>query len=140
MIREFEEQDIGRVMEIWLQGNLDAHDFVPESYWKDQQEEVKEQMMRAEMFVYEKEGEILGFAGMQGTYLAGLFVDRDVRSRGIGGELLEYMKHSYQYFFFYAYVKNTRALAFYEAHGLKRMNESENDETGEMECAFSWGR
>ena len=32
MIRKFEPCDIERVMQLWLEENLDAHDFVSESY------------------------------------------------------------------------------------------------------------
>ena len=34
MIRKFETQDLGTVMQIWLQANLDAHAFIPASFWE----------------------------------------------------------------------------------------------------------
>ena len=37
---------------------------------------------RQRFFVYEENGNIRGFAGMTGSYLAGIFVDQTARSRG----------------------------------------------------------
>ena len=42
MIRKFEERDLETVMELWLAGNLQAHSFIPEQYWKDSRELVRD--------------------------------------------------------------------------------------------------
>ena len=42
MIRKFEERDLETVMELWLAGNLQAHSFIPERYWKDSRELVRD--------------------------------------------------------------------------------------------------
>ena len=34
MIRKFKPADTDQVMQIWLQGNRDAHSFVSEQYWQ----------------------------------------------------------------------------------------------------------
>lgn len=67
---------MAQVMRIWLEGNLGAHDFIPEAYWRAQYAQVQEQLAQAEVFVYEENGNIRGFAGMTGSYLAGIFVDQ----------------------------------------------------------------
>ena len=53
-------------MQIWLEGNLDAHDFIDPSYWHDNYELVKKELPNAQLYVDEEEGEIAGFVGMQG--------------------------------------------------------------------------
>lgn len=35
MIREFVENDLERVMQIWLDTNLTAHKFISRDYWED---------------------------------------------------------------------------------------------------------
>lgn len=40
-IRPFAPKDLDRIVSPWLEGNLDAHSFVPEEYWKSKQELVK---------------------------------------------------------------------------------------------------
>lgn len=34
MIREFKEQDLEKVANIWLISNIDAHFFIPKDLWK----------------------------------------------------------------------------------------------------------
>ena len=41
MIREFKEQDLEKVANIWLISNIDAHIFIPKDYWKGHFDEVK---------------------------------------------------------------------------------------------------
>ena len=35
MIRKLSEKDMNEISEIWLSANLQAHDFVPDSYWTE---------------------------------------------------------------------------------------------------------
>ena len=82
MIRKFQKEDTGQVMRIWLNGNKDAHPFIPKEYWEANYSMVEEQILQAEVFVYEADGEIQGFIGIVGGYIAGIFVDRAYRSLG----------------------------------------------------------
>ena len=49
MIRKFETQDLDAVMQIWLHGNLDAHPFIPASFWTDHFETVRDMLPQAEL-------------------------------------------------------------------------------------------
>ena len=89
MIRALRPEDLDQVMQIWLNANLEAHCFLPESYWCDHMEEVRAALPAAQVFVYQDWEGLQGFAGLTGDYLAGLFVRRAARSRGIGRALLE---------------------------------------------------
>ena len=53
MIRKFETQDLDAVMQIWLQANLDAHPFIPASFWTDHFETVRDMLPQAELYVHE---------------------------------------------------------------------------------------
>ena len=56
MIREFQTADTEQVMQIWLNGNEDAHPFISKKYWCSNFSMVQEQLLQAEVFVYEKDG------------------------------------------------------------------------------------
>ena len=56
MIRLFEFQDLDKIMEIWLEGNLQAHAFIGEEHWKQNYESVKSVLPNAEVYVYEEIG------------------------------------------------------------------------------------
>ena len=55
MIRKFENLDLDAVMQIWLHGNLDAHPFIPASFWTDHFETVRDMLPQAELYVHENE-------------------------------------------------------------------------------------
>ena len=140
MIRVLRDLDLPSVMEIWLEGNRKAHDFVPESYWAEHYGEVKEILPQAQVLVYEDEesGEILGFIGLTGSYIAGIFVKEAARSRGIGRQLLDHVKERKGELRLSVYQKNVRAAAFYEREGFKVEKEQTDSDTGEKEFVMRW--
>lgn len=84
MIRSFKSTDIDEVMDIWLSGNIEAHPFVPEAYWRSNFLFVKEAILKSEVYVAESDNAVVGFIGLQDDFIAGLFIDRNLRSQGIG--------------------------------------------------------
>ena len=115
MIRKFETQDLDAVMQIWLHGNLDAHPFIPASFWTDHFEMVRDMIPQAELYVHENEAtrQIDGFIGLTENHIEGIFVAESARSKGVGKSLLEYAKSCKPYLTLSVYQKNERALAFY---------------------------
>ena len=94
MVRKFETQDLDTVMQIWLHGNLDAHAFIPASFWEAHFEMVRDMLPQAELYVHENEAprQIDGFIGLTENHIEGIFVAKAARSKGIGKALLEYAK------------------------------------------------
>ena len=83
MIRKFETQDLGTVMQIWLEGNLDAHPFIPASFWTGHFETVRDMLPQAELYVHEDADtrQIDGFIGLTENHIEGIFVAKSARSR-----------------------------------------------------------
>lgn len=138
MIRKFKETDTDRIMQIWLNGNKDAHPFIPEAYWQSNFQMVQEQLSQAELFLYEADGEIQGFIGIMDHYIAGIFVENRHRSAGIGAQLLEYAKSSRPTLSLNVYKKNKRAVDFYLREGFLIRAESTDEETGCREYTMCW--
>lgn len=138
MIRMFDARDLDQVMELWLNGNIKAHDFIPRNYWESNAPMVREQLLQAEIYVYETDGKILGFVGLQGDYLAGIFVDRHARSMGIGGQLIHYVQKIRRTLTLNVYRKNQRAMEFYLREGFSVLSEDIDEATGETDIVLSW--
>lgn len=138
MVREFEKRDTEPVMRIWLEGNLEAHPFVPKAYWVSHYRLVQEQLLQADIYVFEQDEKILGFVGMTGDYLAGIFVDKDCRSMGIGKSLLQCVKKKYPAFSLNVFRKNRRAVDFYLREGLTVISEGVDEDTGEADYFMAW--
>ena len=68
MIRKYQPQDLEHIMKIWLETNLAAHGFIPAEYWNEQYEAVKEALPQADILIYEEEGTVLGFLGLQDSF------------------------------------------------------------------------
>lgn len=140
MIRKFEKKDTERVMQIWLEVNIETHDFVPSKYWLSQYQSVQKQILQADIYVYEQDKEIQGFVGMMDDYLAGIFVDKKCRSMGIGKSLLECAKKNYPAFSLNVYQKNRRAVNFYLREGLSIVSKEIDEDTGETDYTMAWNQ
>ena len=138
MIRKFQNTDIEQVMKIWLCGNEDAHSFIPKDYWKSNYSMVQEQLLQAEVYVYEAEGTVQGFIGIQENYLAGIFVKKEVRSTGIGKQLLDYVKAIHPTLTLNVYQRNRRALEFYKREGFFITLEDIEPDTGKTDYTMYW--
>lgn len=72
--------------------------------------------------------------------MEGIFVREDVRSRGIGKQLLDYAKEIKSSIRLSVYQKNTRAIAFYQREQFVTCCESIDDGTNEKEFSMIWSR
>lgn len=138
MIRKFENKDTEQIMKIWLEGNIEAHDFVPRDYWASNYTKMKNQLYQAEIYVYEQDGRVAGFAGMTGDYLAGIFVDGQYRCKKIGKQLLDHIKKRHSSFSLNVYQKNRRAVSFYLREGLFIVSNGTDCDTSQADYTMKW--
>ncbi|OUP75297.1 N-acetyltransferase [Anaeromassilibacillus sp. An172] len=142
MIRQFKKNDLSAVMQIWLDTNIKAHDFIPKEYWENNYEIVKEILPDAEIYVHEDDtaGFIDGFIGLTDNYIAGIFVKEDKQSKGIGKKLLNYVKNVKSNISLSVYQKNTKAVRFYKREQFQIVSENVDDITNEKEFIMEWNK
>lgn len=140
MIRKLRDTDINRVADIWLDTNVKAHDFISAKYWRDNFKAVKEMLLHAKVYVYEEENKILGFIGLSGEYIAGIFVAGEAQSGGVGKQLMDFVKDKNSQLNLSVYQKNTRAVQFYQREHFEILRENTDENTGEKEYAMIWKR
>lgn len=138
MIRTLQLADLDTVMKIWLESNIEAHDFIPEFFWTKNFQAVKSAIAEAEVYVYEEKGEIIGFIGLLENYIAGIFVKAQKRSGGIGKQLLNEVKKGHKQLSLHVFTANIRAVRFYENQGFQIMTQSVNEDTGFDEYEMIW--
>ena len=138
MIRKFKIDELETVMKIWLETNIAAHDFISEDYWQGNYEQVKMILPDATVFVYEENNLIPGFIGLTENYIAGIFIDKNSQSKGIGKVLLDYVKKCHSNLLLQVYKKNSRAVRFYLREGFVVSNEQTDENTGEAELVMNW--
>lgn len=138
MIRSLQTKDIDAVMNIWLSVNIQVHNFIDSSYWNKNFDMVQEILPKTLVLVYEQGEQIVGFIGLNGTYIEGIFVDNTKQSNGVGKKLIEYVKDKNNQLSLRVYKKNKRAVEFYLREGFTVRNEEEDGNTGEKEWVMVW--
>lgn len=138
MIRPFKQQDLDRVMELWLNTNIQAHDFIDANYWRSNFDSVREAIPKSTVYVYEEQGTIQGFIGQTDDYIAGIFVAPEFQSNGIGKMLLDQAKQGHDTLSLQVYQKNACALGFYLHEGFVVHREEFDQKTGEIELFMCW--
>lgn len=142
MIRALKENDLTAVMQIWLDTNIEAHKFIQKEYWTNNYTAVKEMLPQAEVYVYEDDNthQIIGFIGLTNNYIAGIFIKEASRSKGIGKQLLSYVKELKSVLRLRVYQKNIRAVSFYLREQFIIQSESMDDNTNEKEFIMNWSK
>lgn len=141
MIRPYHPTDSDAVLDLWLGASLLAHDFVPESFWREQLPAMRGLYLpQAETLVLEEKGQVLGFASLHEQRLAALFVTPDAQGRGLGRRLLDDAKSRRDSLELGVYRANARAVAFYRAGGFVTLNETRDPHTGQPELTMRWSR
>ena len=142
MIRVLQEFDLTVIMQIWLTTNIRAHDFIPKEYWTDNYKTVKNILPQAEVYVYEDNHtkQINGFIGLTNDYIAGIFIKHTAQSKGIGKQLLDFVKERKPKLSLHVYEKNMRAVKFYQREQFIIQSETIEKVTNEKELKMVWNK
>lgn len=124
--------------QIWLQANLEAHAFITDTYWRTNYQVFQELLPTADLYVFSHQNQILGFLGLVDTYVAGLFVNKEVRGTGIGKRLVDEVKQECDILSLSVYEKNQAAYHFYLTQGFVKTGESLDQATKEKEYQMTW--
>lgn len=138
MIEKFKKEHLDEVMNIWLHTNIEAHNFVPRTYWENAYDFVRQAILTADVRVFVEEQIIKGFIGVVDGYVAGLFVAKSYQEQGIGQQLINSCKRDYRSLKLDVYAKNESAVLFYEKNGFNKSDKKENEETKETEYTMIW--
>ena len=93
----------------------------------------------AEVTVCEENGRVLGFIGItEEGYIAGIFVEEQNRSRGVGRLLMERAKQTHHSLFLHVDQKNESAVRFYLREGFVEEERQPEPDTGEIELSMIW--
>ena len=140
IIRTPRPAEIEALIRMWLEGNTRTHSFIHPDYWLSHINYMRQALPHAKVYVCEVNGEIAGFAGIDGNHIAGLFVDGNYQSLGIGTSLIEFIKQHHFTLTLAVYKKNEKALQFYRKHGFVVTGGRIDTKTDEAELLMRWNR
>ncbi len=140
MIRKACAQDYSKLADLWLKVSLDAHDFIPENYWRSMHKSVlRDYFPNAETYVFEDKHQLKGFISlMENNYIGALFVASQYQRQKIGKKLLTYVRRHRSHLNLNVFTKNAQAIRFYQREDFKIVNEQTEESTKEKELQMSW--
>lgn len=139
MIRELEINDINEVMEIWKYATIEAHNFINKEYWLGKYSEVKDVYIpMSKTFIYEENNDIRGFISiLDDNFIGALFVDISSQGKGIGSQLIDFVKKRYNKLSLAVYKNNKKAVEFYKGAGFVLDEEKIDEGTNEKELIMT---
>lgn len=131
MIRKLENKDVDKIMTIWKESTIKAHDFIDKQYWEDNYETVKNiYLPMSETFLYVDQDNIKGFISIiENEFIGALFIDVNYQGEGIGSKLIDYVTEKYGELELAVYKDNERAVKFYKNKGFKVIKEQESEDS-----------
>ena len=141
MIRRMEKSEARAVMDVWLRTSNYSNSFVESDFWTMHYEFVKQKYIdRKDTFVYVKDNVIVGFTVVdEDNEICGLFVEPAYQNRGIGRELITFLKSEYTRLRIEIYAKNRKAFAFSLQMGFTVESASRQESNNELMYAMVWG-
>ena len=129
-------------MELWKDSTIEAQNFIPDSYWLENYDNVKNNYLpNSDTYVYEEDGEIKGFVSLiENIFIGGLFIRVDSQRKKIGSVILDFLKERNDKLQLTVYDKNERAMKFYLKSGFKILNTEIDKKTREKEHLMEWRR
>lgn len=140
MIRELEANDINKVMEIWKHATIEAHSFINKKYWLGKYNEVKDAYIpMSKTFIYAENNDIKGFISiLNNDFIGALFVDISSQGKGIGSQLVDFVKKRYNKLSLAVYKNNKKAVEFYKSAGFDLYEEKMDEDTNEKELIMTY--
>ena len=131
MIRPYEDTDLSDLLEAWYSASRLAHSFLDEAFFERERNNIREiYLPKAETWVFEQEGVVVGFVALIGNEVGGLFVRADYHGRGIGRALMDHARSIRNVLELVVFEDNKVGRAFYEKYGFRQVGEEVHEETG----------
>lgn len=131
IIRLASPEDYSTIMTIWESAVKATHYFLAEEDFDYFKEVIpKDYLPNLEVYLITENNEPKGFASVVGDTLEMLFIHNDVRGKGFGKKLYQFMKEKTGLTKVDVNEQNFEAIGFYEKMGFKKIGRSEKDSSG----------
>lgn len=131
-VRESQAGDVAALADIWRRSVLATHDFLSPEHFREIERIVAEAYIpQAPLWVACDEAAVpVGFMGLTGSHVDALFVDPDVRGKGIGRTLLAHARATCGPLTVDVNEQNAQAVGFYRKMGFHDTGRSALDGDG----------
>ena len=131
-IRKFYHQDIEDLLSVWENASRLAHTFLSEEFLQQERENIANLYLpKAETWVIEVQGRVVGFISLLGNEVGGLFLQPEFHGRGLGWALMLKAVELRGDLEVEVFEKNHIGRKFYNSFGFVKIAEKLEEETGE---------
>jgi putative acetyltransferase len=128
-IRPYRPEDKPRLLSIWRAASEIGHPFFSNDQLDEQQKLVEEVYLpKAENWVAQYDGEPVGFIGLMGNFVGGLFVAPEAHGLGIGRALIAHALEHNNSLELDVYALNESAVGFYHRLGFVEVSRRPTDD------------
>lgn len=142
MIRKIKEEDLTKVMTIWVKGNFKANSFIDKDYWLEIYNDIKIDFLEKwKTYVYTENEEILGFISIDNNEIKAIFVKENYRGNEIGTKLVNYYRNNLktgEEIFSKIFKKNMKGIIFFSNLQFKNVKIQLNEKFNETEYIMTW--
>ena len=133
MIRKHKEEDLDKILRVWYKAQALAHPFLDSSFVEKVKKDMRELYIpNSETWVYEETGIVVGFIGMMENEIGGLFVLPNHHSKGVGTQLVSFVKEFNDELEVEVFKENKIGRAFYDKYGFEVFKELLDDNSGHV--------
>jgi len=131
VIRKYQPADCEDVLNVWANASALAHPFLSEDFLKLERHNIPNVYLpKADTWVWEADGHVVGFISLLGNEVGAIFVDPDFHRSGIGRALMDQARALRGELEVEVFERNQLGRAFYAKIGFELMHQKIHDQTG----------
>jgi GNAT superfamily N-acetyltransferase len=142
LIRRARPEDLEAIVGIFRESRAEAMPWLPVLHAAEEDlDHFRGRLDTDEVYVFEREGQVAGFAVLHGDELDGFYVAPEQQRRGVGAALFRHVQQvRAERFGFWVFRDNARARRFYESRGARLLYETDGagNEERTPDARFEW--
>ena len=139
MIRKYQGKDIEELLDVWFLASSRAHPFLKDDFMEQERENIRNKWIpHSETWVYEHEGEVIGFISLIGIEVGAIFVAPNRHRQGFGRALMDHAKSIHKTLEVEVFKENKIGRRFFDRQGFIVIKELIHEETENKMIRMRW--
>lgn len=139
LIRKYTEADCDAIIEVWFAASLVATPFLPHEFLAEERESIRTiWLSKAETWVFEDSGNVVGFLSLFGNEVGAIFVHPESQGHGIGRTLMDHAAGLRDDLLLDVFEDNAVGRRFYDRYGFKFEYKHVHEQSGHMQIRMSY--
>ena len=139
MIRKHKETDSDAIIDVWFAASLLATPFLSEEFLSEERGNIRNIWLpKAETWVFENDGNVIGFLSLIGDEVGAIFVHPDSQGKGIGRALMDHAANLRGDLFLDVFEENTIGRRFYDRYGFQFARKHIHKQSGHVQIRMHY--